>query len=72
MNELERALSGNGSMKCRGRKRKRKRSPRMMTMMMMMMTHITHPRTTMMTAKLTLSSGPPKRELKEADEEGNS
>ena len=63
MNKLERMLSANGSKTCREgkeeRKRKRKRSTGMMMMMMMMMIHITHPRTTMMTARLTPSSGPP-------------
>ena len=46
----------------RRKKRKRKRSTgmmMMMTMMRMMMTHITRPKTTMMTARLTPSSGPP-------------
>ena len=33
----------------------------MMTMMRMMMRHSTHPKTTMTTAKLTPSSGPPER-----------
>ena len=63
MNKLECMLSGNGSRKCEERKGKRKRKKKRNTgmMMMMMMTRmvmirITHPRTIMMTAKLTPSS----------------
>ena len=65
MNRLVCTLSANGSKTCRERKveRKRKRSTEMTMMMMtmtrMMMRHITHSRTTMTTARLTLSSGPP-------------
>ena len=62
MNRLERMLSASGSRKCREGKgeRKRKRNTRMMTRTMMMMTHITSPRTIMMTAEMTPSSGLPK------------
>ena len=65
MNKLEGMLSGNGSRKCRERKGKRKRKRKrtrntgMMMMMRMMKRCIIHPRTTMTTAKLILSSGPP-------------
>ena len=64
MNELKYTLSANGSEKRREEKgeRKRKRSTgmmMMMTMTKMMMRRITHPRTTMMTGRLTPSSGPP-------------
>ena len=48
----------------RRRKRKRRRGTMMtMTMMRMMTKHITRPKTTMMTARSTLSSGPPRKNL---------
>ena len=76
MNKLECTLSGNGSRKYRERRGKRKRKRNtgmmmMMTMTRMMMRHITRPNYND-NIQIDPEFRPTRRELREADKEGDS
>ena len=75
MNKLECMMSGNGSRKCRERKGKRKRKRNTGMMMMMTMTRMMmyHPSQDYNDdSQVDHEFRPTKRELREADKEGNS